>query len=104
MEIFKEVRTSLNQDETKNDAEARNDVWSIEGDSIYRHHVEPRVEVYVPKEERFPNPLKYIDVIRTTDTNLDVLQEGRTEDHRNMDVDRHFSDSWTGGHEVPNIE
>ena len=27
--------------ETKDDAEARNDFWSMEGDFIYRHHVEP---------------------------------------------------------------
>ena len=28
-------------DERKDDAEARNDFWPIEGDFIYRHHVEP---------------------------------------------------------------
>ena len=30
--------------------EARNDFWTIAGNYIYRHHVEPRVELYVPKE------------------------------------------------------
>ena len=35
------------RDETKDDAEARNDFWSIEGDFIYRHHVEPRVQLHV---------------------------------------------------------
>ena len=29
--------------ESKDDAEAQNDVWSIQGDFIYRHHIEPRV-------------------------------------------------------------
>ena len=62
-------------DETKDDAEARNDFWSIEGDFTCRHHVEPRVQPYVPKEETFSIPLKYLDVTRTTHTNLDVLQE-----------------------------
>ena len=33
-----------------------------------------RVQLYVPKEESFPIPLKYIDVIRSTHT-LDVAQE-----------------------------
>ena len=42
---------------------------------IYRHHVEPRVKLYSPKEESFPIPLKCIDVSRTTHTNLDVKQE-----------------------------
>ena len=31
---------------TKDDAEARNDFWSMEGDFIYRHHVEPRVHLH----------------------------------------------------------
>ena len=41
------------------------------------HHVEPRVKLYSPREESFPIPLKYIDVSRTTQTNLDVKQERR---------------------------
>ena len=46
------------------DGEARNDFWSISGDSIYRHHVEPRVKLYVLREESFLIPLKYVDVTR----------------------------------------
>ena len=38
-------------------------------------HVEPRVQLYVPKEETLPFSLKYVDVTRTLHTNLDVLQE-----------------------------
>ena len=82
--------------ETKEDAEARNDFWSIAGDFIFRHHVEPRVHLYVPKEESFPIPLKYIEMTRTTHTNLDVLQENRIDDNWKVDVDRNLSDSWTG--------
>ena len=40
-----------------------------------RHDVEPRVKLYVPREESLPVPPKYIDVSRTTDTNLDVMSE-----------------------------
>ena len=36
--------------ESRDDAEAHKDFWSNQGDSIYRHHNEPRVEVYVPKK------------------------------------------------------
>ena len=61
--------------ESTDDAEARNDYWSMVGDFIHRHHNEPRVQLYVPTEESFPIPLKKIDVTRTTHTNLDVLQE-----------------------------
>ena len=52
--------------EPKDDAEAQRDFWSIQGDFIYRHHNEPRVQLNVPKEETFPVPLKYIDVARAT--------------------------------------
>ena len=45
--------------------EAINDFWSMPGNFIYRHHVEPRVKLYSPREESFPNPLKYVDVSRT---------------------------------------
>ena len=55
--------------------EAIHDFWSMSGSFIYRHHVEPRVKHYSAREESFPIPLKYIDVTRTTDTNLDVKQE-----------------------------
>ena len=49
---FKANRESLNL-ETADDAEARSDFWSIQGDFIYRHHNEPRVQIFVPKEETF---------------------------------------------------
>ena len=77
------------------DGDARNDVWSISGNLFYRHHVEPRVKLYVPREESFPIPLKYIDVARTTDTSLDVMLEKDIEDYWNVDGDRELSDTWT---------
>ena len=40
--------------------EAMNDFWSMSGNFIYRHHVEPRVKLYSPREESFPIPLKCI--------------------------------------------
>ena len=67
----------------------------MEGDFIYRHHVEPRVQLHVPKEETFPTPLTDTDGTRTTPTNLDVLPESRIEDYWNIYVDRNLSDSWT---------
>ena len=66
------------------------------GNFIYRHHVGPRVRLYSPREESFPIPLKYIDVSRTMQTNLDVMQESRIDDYWNIDGSRDLSDSWTG--------
>ena len=63
-------REEFQFEETKDDAEARKDFWSI-----HRDHIEPRVQLYVPREESFPIPLKYIDVIRSTYTDLDAAQE-----------------------------
>ena len=37
--------------------EAREDFWSMSGECIYRHHVLPREQLYVPKESSFPIPL-----------------------------------------------
>ena len=75
--------------------EAMNDFWSMSGNSIYRHHVEPRVKLHSPRWESFKIPLKYIDVSRTTHTNLDVMQERRIDDYWNIDESRDLSDSWT---------
>ena len=61
-----------------------------------RHHVEPRVKLYSPREESFLIPPKYIDVSRTTHTNLDVKQEKRIDDYWNVDGSRDLSDPWTG--------
>ena len=40
--------------ETTDDADARANFCSIQGDFIHRHHNEPRVQLNVPKEETFP--------------------------------------------------
>ena len=84
------------QDSLPDAGEAMNDFWSMSGNFIYRHHVEPRVKLYSPREESFPIPLKYIDVSRTTHTILDVKQESRIDDYWNMDGSRDLSDPWTG--------
>ena len=69
---------------------------AMSGNFRNRHHVEPRVKLHSPREESFPIPLKYIDVSRTTHTNLDVKQERRIDDYWNIDGSRDLSDSWTG--------
>ena len=76
--------------------EAINDFWSMSGNFKNRHHVEPRVKLYSPREESFPIPLKFIDVSRTTHTNLDVKQERRIDDCWNIYGSRDLSDPWTG--------
>ena len=60
------------QDSLPDAGEAINDFWSMSGNFIYRHHVEPRVKLYSSRRESFPVPLEYIDLSRTTRTNLDI--------------------------------
>ena len=79
------------QDSSPDDGDARNDFWSISGNYIYRHHVESRVKLYVPRDESFLNPLKYIDVTRATRTSLYVMLE-KIDVSWNVDGDREFSD------------
>ena len=68
----------------------------MSGNFIYRHHVEPRVKLYSPREESFHIPINYVDVSRTTHTNLDVKQEKRIDDYCNIDWSRDLSDYRTG--------
>ena len=63
---------------------------------IYRHHVEPRVKLYVPQEESFLFPLKYTDVTRTTHTHITGCMVGNIDDYWNVDEERELSDAWTG--------
>ena len=72
--IFKENQTDLlhpHRDSSWYDGEATIDVRPISGSFIYRHHLEPRVKLYVPREESIP--LKFFDVTRITHTSQDVL-------------------------------
>ena len=61
---------SPQQDSSLDDGEARNVFWSMSVDSLYRHHVEPRVKLYMLKEESFPIPLKYIGVTSRSPTTV----------------------------------
>ena len=70
--------TPLQDDSTRDDEEAER------GGFIYRHHVEPRVKLHMPKEETFPIPLKYIDITRNTHTSLDVLLERMEKENYQM--------------------
>ena len=67
----------LEEDSTQDDEEAKKDFLTITREFIYRHHVVPRVKLYMPQEETFPNPTKYIDITRTTFTSLDVMLENK---------------------------
>ena len=90
---FGEVSTQRRNNRWRGSPAITSGQWK--GISSIVHHVEPRVHLHVPKEETFPRRMKFLDVTRATRTNLDVLQESRTDDCWNVEVDRHLPDSWT---------
>ena len=94
--LLRESDGSPPQDSSPSDGEARNDFWPISGNYIYRHHVDPGVKLYVPREQSFPIPLRCIDVTRATSTTLDVMLERRMYEYWNFEGDRDLSDAWTG--------
>ena len=71
-ENFSANRKSLNRLKW-DDAEARADFWSIQGDFIYRRHNEPRVG--------------------SAHTDLNVMQQERIDDYWKVDLKRSLSDS-----------
>ena len=89
--IFFESQKVFHHFTTRYIGEAINDFWSMSGNFIYRHHVEPRAKLYSPRDESFPIPLKFIDASRTTRTNLDVMREHRIDDYWNIDGSRDLS-------------
>ena len=47
----------------------------MKGDLLIRHHLRPRIELFVPDESIMPFPLKYVDVTRKTRTTLESPSE-----------------------------
>jgi len=77
------------------------DYWTVSSTSVVRHHVVPRMELYVTNESECPIPLRYLDVVRITMTNLEERKEAYMEDvwipEAPMPEDtRLLSGEWTG--------
>ena len=88
-------RESLNRQNQKMTLKPEGISWSIQSDFIFRHHNEPRVLLHVPKEETCSIPPKYMNVTRSTHTDLDVMQAKRVDDYWNVDSSKRVSDdSW----------
>ena len=81
-------------DTLTDDGEARNDFlddrWEVSVVITLNQELS-----YAPKEE-FPIPLRDTDVVRRTNTILDVLLESRIDDSWNVEGDRNLAEPWTG--------
>ena len=94
--MAKRINTVLRHGELLREEDGAIDFWRLKDDLQNKLDTALWLHLYVPKEESFPIPLKYIDVTRTTHTNLDALQEKRINGYWNVDMDRTWPDSWTG--------
>ena len=60
------------------------------------HHNTPRVQLFVPTDENSPIPVQYLDILRTTKTDLEDSLEVNTKDFWTKDGNRSLSSEWTG--------
>ena len=80
-------RSSPNQKKQQEEEEGQQS--SIEKSIVLLEPLwEPRVKLYMPKEDLSPIPLNYIDVTRTTYTSQDVLFKKQIDDYWNLDGER----------------
>ena len=78
----------MGRDIIAEDLEEKDKFWSISGDYIYRDHVAPRGQLYVPSVPSFPTLL--------TKENLENLDESIIDDYWNVDVNETLSEYWIG--------
>ena len=75
---------------------AQHDFWTCNGEVLIRHHKTPRTKLYVPTEDESPIPLKFLDIFRSTKTDLEGKKESEFDDYWTETGDKELSDPWTG--------
>jgi len=78
------------------DIVAEADTWIMSGDTVIRKHDTPRTTLFVPQEADCPIPLKYIDILRTTETSISERAEAEIRDFWTAAGARTLSGPWTG--------
>ena len=68
------------------------DSWSLSGESLYRHHEEPRLKFHDP----LPIPLKYVDTMRQTQTSVNNVSEHIVNDLWTEAEGVTLSEEWIG--------
>ena len=74
------------------------DFWSMRGEFLVRHHISPRTNLYSPDINDCPFPVRWLDVHRVTDTDLDDAAEKHIEDwwDGSEGSNRALSHPWVG--------
>lgn len=68
--FWNQGRVDKSDDIPEDDPELK-DYWTLTGDVLIIHHLKPRLKLFEPKEGSLPIPLKYLDIVRRTRTDLD---------------------------------
>ena len=68
------------EDEPQNPLDAPTDSWLLSGDLVIRIHRQARETLFDPRDVETPIPLKYLDVMRKTETDLIEKSEATIED------------------------
>ena len=72
------------------------DFWTVMGDYLMRQHKQPRETLYLPTEAESPIPLRFLNILRTTETDLEHIYEAKIEDYWTEDGAPSLSSPWTG--------
>ncbi|MHC4952052.1 MAG: integrase catalytic domain-containing protein, partial [Planctomycetota bacterium] len=89
------------QHKPKDEDPSLQDFWSFNGEVLTRHHVVPRSSLFVPSDPESPIPTKFLDVLRTTFTDLGNEEENQINDYWNVQGNRVLSDNWVGKTNIP---
>ena len=74
---------------------SQQDTWRITRDLLIITHNKPRTQLFHSTDANCPIPIKYIDIMRTTETDLEEKALNRVEVFWVTD-EKELPDSWTG--------
>lgn len=77
------------------------DHWTVSSTAVVRHHMTPRMYLYVTNEAECPVPMRFLDVVRSPITNIEDNTDAFVQDVWNTEVPlpedtRPVSGEWTG--------
>lgn len=77
------------------------DYWTVSATAVVRHHVTPRMRLYITHEAASPIPMLFLDVVRPTLTNLEDSTDAFVQDVWILEAPlpedtRLLSGDWTG--------
>ena len=78
------------------DPDNDDDYWTLNDRVLQRIHRQPRQKLFQPDEIPCPIPLKYLDILRRTERDLDSAPERWREDFWTKDGPIELSSMWTG--------